>query len=219
MRWRRVLNKHYFGSIVISTNPRLQNIIQNVQILCRVDFKSSLDEMRSHHPSITCHSCKNHQRSRIFALRHRTNIWWITGNNLRILAVGNLVHNELFLINKNVNMSSFVLDMIEKLWSSFNPDGSWAGSEEVAASLNVRAHPKVFIDCSADGSVANIAFFWPVLILTELGQLLSTFSILPEKFWFAFDHCEGCGNFVELYPRYSTWPGLHKLLSLYSQCS
>ena len=114
--------------------------------------------MRRYHPSITCHSCKNHHRSRILAQHHKTNIWWLTGNNSCILAVGHFVHNELFLINKNANMSSFVLEMIEKLWISFNPDGSWAGSEEVAAS-HVRAHPKVFNDCSVDGSVANIAFF------------------------------------------------------------
>ena len=126
-----------------------------------------------HFPNLQHHW--NHS-SRILALHHKMNIWWITGNNSHILVVGNLVHNELFLINKNANMSSFVLEMIEKLWVSFNPDSSWAGSEKVVASPNLRAHPKVFINCSADGSVANIVFFgqfWHWLSWVCLYQLFN----------------------------------------------
>lgn len=71
-------------------------------------------------------------------------------------------------------MSSFVLELTEKLYKSFNSDGSWASKNDVAESPQVRFHPKVCIYFSAI-----------VLTYTKLGPPLSIFSLQPKMFLFA----------------------------------
>ena len=85
--------------------------------------------------------------------------------------------------------------MIEKLYTSFNPNDSWAGSEKLEAPL----HLKVFIDFSAD-NFAFLAGFendWFEFAFVEL------FTI-ARKVLFVLDLCEGCEDFVELYPWHQT---------------
>ena len=56
-------------------------------------------------------------------------------------------------MNKNANCFPHAFQVVEKLWASFDPVSSLAGSD------NVGFHVKVIIDCSADGSVAEMAGF------------------------------------------------------------
>lgn len=120
---------------------------------------SSFDEIRRYHLAITCHTYEHHYGSRFFALYYRSNCIRVTGNNSSVLAACNFVHNKLFFIQKNANMSSLVSELTERLWASFNSDSSWEASEEVVASRHVIFHPKALIDCTADGSMANITCF------------------------------------------------------------
>ena len=107
MRGRRVLNEHHFeGVVYVPTYPRHQNIFQNFQVLRCVDFKARFDEMRRHHLTITCNG---------------------EGNYPSVLFICNLINNELFLVDKNADMSSFVFQMVQKLWASFSTEGSGAG--------------------------------------------------------------------------------------------
>ena len=73
MRWHRVLNEHEFVKTVVFTNPGQEDDSQSLQRISCIYFKSSFNEMRRHHPAITCNSCKNITEARFFVLHHRRN--------------------------------------------------------------------------------------------------------------------------------------------------
>ena len=76
----------------------------------------------------------------------------------RLLAVYNRVDTDFFLHQQNFEFLPLVLELIEKFRALFDSDCFSYGSEQVATSTHVGFHLKVLIDCSIDGSVANIFF-------------------------------------------------------------
>ena len=159
IRWCRVLNEHNFVGAVVFTKPGQENIKQDLKLLPFVYFKSSFNRMRRHHLAITFNSFENPQLSQIFALQDRTNVLTVTSNNPSVLAVFNLVHYDFFLINTIANVFPHAVEVVEKLRAFFEPAGSRAGSERVVASSHAGFHLKLLIDCTTDGSVAEITIF------------------------------------------------------------
>ena len=92
---QRIVNDYYSASIIISTNSGQHNIIQNLQLLSCVILRSALIKWRA------------------FLL-------------LPQLHLMGYLHFWQFVISFTINFfsanqSSFVLEMIEKLWIPFNP--------------------------------------------------------------------------------------------------
>ena len=71
-----------------------------------VDHHTSRDEMGQHYVAITCDGPEHHHRGRIFPFHHGSHVIRAVGDSQpRVTAVGDLFYDELFLIDKDSDVT------------------------------------------------------------------------------------------------------------------
>ncbi len=152
-----VLNKHDSVLVVMLINPRQQYVLQDDQVLVSVDAKAGLDEVRGHDTALARHHSKHHHRCCIFALQDSGNLRRVIGNDSIILVVGDLVHNELLLINKDSNVTASVLQVTKKLQASLGSGGHGLLHEKSPTSPDIGLHAQILFYHQDNGRAAHIS--------------------------------------------------------------
>ncbi len=81
----------------------------------------------------------------------------VIGNDSIVLAVGDLVDNELLLVDKDLNVTASVLLVTKKLWASLGSDGHGSLREKSPMSPDIGLHAQILFYHQGDGRAAHVS--------------------------------------------------------------